>query len=132
MKKFNEFTNESKLQDGYREFFTSMLKVYGVKSPAEFKSTPEKGKKFYEDIKKGWSNGIGISDYGKKLLVDGIAEVTNESKDTDVETTIKLNKKALKKLEYISGQSFRKDFPNTLPDTQWMGAVLDFLDEIGY
>lgn len=65
---YNNFVNESKLQNDYRDFFSKMLEIYGVKSPAEFKDDKSKAEKFYEDIKKGWNNGEGISQYGKELI----------------------------------------------------------------
>lgn len=68
LKSYDNFVNESKLQDDYRDFFSKLLKVYGVKSPAEFKSCPEEGEKFYEDIKKGWENGQGMTKYGKDII----------------------------------------------------------------
>ena len=65
---YNSFINESKLQNDYREFFSKMLEFYGVKSPAEFKNSKDVAEKFYSDIKKGWTNGEGISKYGKELI----------------------------------------------------------------
>lgn len=67
--KFEEFLNESKLQDDYREFFSHLLKLYGVSSPAEFKNKEELSKKFYADVEKGWNKGEGLSKYGQKLMV---------------------------------------------------------------
>ena len=68
MKNFNDFLNESQLQEDYREFFSMMLKYHGVKSPAEFQNNKELAKKFYDDIEKGWSKGNGVTEYGKDLL----------------------------------------------------------------
>jgi len=65
---YSEFVNESKLQDEYRNFFSELLKIYNVKSPAEFKEDEENAKKFYADIEKGWSKGEGLTKYGKELL----------------------------------------------------------------
>jgi hypothetical protein len=65
---YNNFLNESKLQNEYREFFKHLLTLYGVKSPAEFKNKEELSKKFYDDIEKGWNKGIGLSKYGEKLM----------------------------------------------------------------
>lgn len=65
---FDEYLNESNLQYGYREFFTNLLCLYGVKSPIEFKDDKDKSKKFYDDIKKGWSKGNGLTEYGEELM----------------------------------------------------------------
>lgn len=65
---FNEYINESKLQDDYREFFSNVLCLHGVKSPMEFKNNKDKSKEFYDDIRKGWSKGNGLTDYGKELM----------------------------------------------------------------
>ena len=66
--KFKDFLFESKTQEEYREFFSKLLKYYGVKSPAEFQNKQELSSKFYSDIKKGWINGEGLSKYGKDLI----------------------------------------------------------------
>jgi hypothetical protein len=81
---YDSFVNESKLQNDYREFFSNVLKVYGVKSPAEFKSDQELGKKFYADIKKGWNNGEGISKYGEDLLKKLDEKEVKESLDEPI------------------------------------------------
>ena len=65
---FNDFLNESKLQNDYREFFSKLLKLHGVKSPLQFKNKEELAKKFYKDIADGWSKGNGLTQYGKKLM----------------------------------------------------------------
>ena len=65
---FNNFLNESQLQDDYRKFFSKLLELYGVKSPAQFKGKEELASKFYKDIEKGWSKGNGLTQYGKKLM----------------------------------------------------------------
>ena len=36
--KLEKSLNESKLQDDYREFFSKLLELYGVKSPLQFKN----------------------------------------------------------------------------------------------
>jgi hypothetical protein len=65
---FNDFLNESKLQNEYREFFSKLLKLYGVKSPLEFKGKEVLSKKFYKEVENGWSKGNGLTQYGKKLM----------------------------------------------------------------
>ena len=65
---FNDFVNESKLQNDYREFFSKLLNLYGVKSPSEFRKDEELGKKFYKDIEDGWAKGYGLTKYGKELM----------------------------------------------------------------
>ena len=42
-----------------------------------------------------------------------------------------LSEKAEEKLEFILGRSVTRNFPNTDPDLEWAGAVLDLLEEIG-
>jgi hypothetical protein len=82
--KYQDFVNESKLQDDYREFFKKLLSLYDVKSPAEFKSKPEKSEEFYADIKKGWSKGHGLTEHGKKLMeLDSLDDKTKEEKDEE-------------------------------------------------
>jgi hypothetical protein len=66
--KFNDFLNESKLQDDYRNFFTHLLKIYGITSPTQFKDKEELSKKFYADIEKGWNKGEGLTKYGEELM----------------------------------------------------------------
>jgi len=80
---FDNFLNESQLQDDYREFFSKLLKLYGVKSPAQFKGKEELAKKFYGDIAKGWSKGNGLTKYGKKIMESEELEKVNESKLQD-------------------------------------------------
>lgn len=65
---YNDFLNESKLQNDYREFFSKLLKLYDVKSPLEFKGKEVLSKKFYKDLEQGWSKGNGFTQYGKKLM----------------------------------------------------------------
>ena len=76
---FNDFLNESKLQNEYREFFTKLLKLYDVKSPLEFKGKEVLSKKFYKEIEKGWSKGNGLTQYGKKLMeIDKLEDMDEE------------------------------------------------------
>lgn len=73
---FDDFLNESQLQDEYRKFFTKLLELYGVKSPAQFKGKQEIAKKFYKDVAEGWSKGNGLTKYGKELMdADSLDEV---------------------------------------------------------
>jgi len=65
---FEQYVNESKLQEDYRDFFSKVLCLHGVKSPLEFKNSKDKAEKFYDDIKKGWSKGNGLTEYGKELI----------------------------------------------------------------
>jgi hypothetical protein len=77
---FDNFLNESQLQNDYREFFSKLLNLYGIKSPAQFKGKEELAAKFYKDIEKGWSKGNGLTQYGKKLMEkDKLEESINES-----------------------------------------------------
>ncbi len=45
--------------------------------------------------------------------------------------TLVLNEAAQKKLEYIKGRGFIRNFPKEMPDSEWVGAVLDLLEETG-
>lgn len=81
---FDNFLNESQLQDEYRKFFSKLLNLYGVKSPSQFKGKEELAVKFYKDIAKGWSRGFGITQYGKELMEkEKLEESLNESKLQD-------------------------------------------------
>ena len=42
-----------------------------------------------------------------------------------------LSEYAIKKLEYINGNCITRDFPNKQPTLEWVGAVLDLLEELG-
>jgi hypothetical protein len=42
-----------------------------------------------------------------------------------------LNENAQKKLEYIKGNGFIRNFPKAMPTAEWVGAVLDLLEETG-
>ena len=82
---YDDYINESKLQDDYRAFFSKLLDLYKIKSPSAFKSKPEKSKKFYGEIAKGWSKGKGLTKYGEKLM--NMEElVTEELVTEDVES----------------------------------------------
>lgn len=111
---YNNFVNESKLQNDYRDFFSKMLEIYGVKSPSEFKNDKSKAEKFYDDIKKGWNNGEGISQYGKELIEKG--KKIDESKNYK-SNDININKnKIIKESNY------------TTPSELWDDSISKFLD----
>jgi hypothetical protein len=111
LKSFNSFKiNESKLQDDYRSFFSHLLELYGIKSPLQFKNKEEESKKFYADVSKGWSKGVGLTEYGKKLMgiesfddldgkVDESLIVDSAKTDNDIILKKKLAKKWLKASE---------------------------------
>ena len=63
-----ELVKESKLQNNYRDFFSKLLDLYGIKSPLEFKHKEELSIKFFADVEKGWAEGKGLTEYGKKLM----------------------------------------------------------------
>ena len=52
------------------------------------------------------------------------------NKDHGSNDVIVLNKRSKQKLEFIKGQGFRHNFPKSTPTLEWVGAVLDFLEEI--
>jgi hypothetical protein len=87
---YNDYINESKLQDDYRAFFSKLLDLYKIKSPAVFKSKPEESKKFYGEIAKGWTKGKGLTEYGKKLM--DMEELVTEDLQNEEET---LNEKVI-------------------------------------
>jgi len=73
IKNFGQFTeslNEklSPLQDEYRKYFKFMLDCYGVKSPK--KLSEEKKKEFFDNIKKYWTKGKGVSKDLDKIKED--------------------------------------------------------------
>ena len=77
--KFEDFLTESKLQEDYRDFFTKLLELYDIKSPAQLKGKEEIAKKFYKDITDGWSKGNGLTKYGKKLMeIDKLEDLDKE------------------------------------------------------
>ena len=47
----------SDLQKEYQEYFSALLKKYGVDSPAELEE--EEMKKFFNDVTDGWVKGKG-------------------------------------------------------------------------
>lgn len=58
---YNESINEklSALQTEYREYFKFMLKCYDVKSPS--KLSDEKKTEFFNNVKKYWTKGKGVT-----------------------------------------------------------------------
>ena len=90
LKKFNNFLNERKespLQKEYREFFSHLLELYGVKSPRSFGKDKDKAELFYKDIEKGWSKGNGTTEYGKELMMK---KKLNEKNEEDTEYVLKI------------------------------------------
>jgi len=83
----NEKRKESPLQKEYREFFSNLLDLYGVKSPRSFGKDKAKAKKFYKDIEKGWSKGNGTTQYGKDLFKKKV----NEKNEEDTEYVLKID-----------------------------------------
>ncbi len=69
-KQFNESLNEelSNLQKEYREYFKFMLDCYDVKSPS--KLSDEKKKEFFDNIKKYWVKGQGVTKDLEKIKED--------------------------------------------------------------
>lgn len=137
---YNSFINESKLQDDYREFFTNVLKAYGVKSPAAFKGKPELGKKFYEDIKKGWNNGEGISKYGQDLLdnfkeegivKEGIDDLEPIENDDDIINDLDDDiVDDLPQDEYDGSGEEEEEQKNSVPSELWDESISKLLDII--
>lgn len=48
-----------------------------------------------------------------------------------LDESTELSDYAKQKLEYITGHSIATQFPNVEPHTEWAGAVLDLLKELG-
>lgn len=42
-----------------------------------------------------------------------------------------LSESAIEKLNFINGHGSIRDFPHTQPPLEWVGAVLDLLEELG-
>jgi len=149
---YSNFVNESKLQDDYREFFTNVLKVYGVKSPAAFKGDQELGRKFYADIKKGWTNGHGISEYGKELLAkfekegkveesvnEELSKLSAEEMDNMVKDERKAEREQQEEEEYnrevrreekILSNSEEEEEEGVMPSELWNESISKLLDII--
>lgn len=72
IKKFNEFNimNESlsDLQKEYREYFRFMLDCYEVTSPS--KLSEEKKIEFFDNIKKYWVKGKGVTKDLEDIKID--------------------------------------------------------------
>ena len=88
---YKSFLNEKKispLQREYREFFSHLLNLYGVKSPKSFGKDKEKSKKFYKDVEKGWYKGKGLTNYGKVLMKK---DKLNEKNEEDTEYILKID-----------------------------------------
>ena len=69
-KEFNQNVNEklSDVQKEYREYFRFMLDCYNVKSP--IKLSEEKKKEFFDNVKKYWIKGKGVSKEFDKIKDD--------------------------------------------------------------
>jgi len=67
---FNESLNEklSVLQQEYRDYFRFMLDCYDVKSPKNL--SDEKKKEFFDNVKKYWTKGKGVSKDLEKIKVE--------------------------------------------------------------
>ena len=67
---YNESINEklSSLQEAYREYFKFMLKCYDVKSPS--KLSDEKKTEFFNNVKKYWTKGKGVTKDFDKIEAD--------------------------------------------------------------
>ena len=69
IKNFEEFKNLneklSDLQKEYREYFKFMLDCYDIKSPADL--SDEKKKEFFDNVKKYWTKGKGVSKDFEKI-----------------------------------------------------------------
>ena len=57
LEKMNE-EDLSPLQKQYRDYFSCMMKKYGVDSPADFKDDETK-RKFFNDVSVYWKVGVG-------------------------------------------------------------------------
>jgi len=58
----------SELQKEYREYFKFMLDCYDVKSPTDL--SDEKKKEFFDNVKKYWTKGKGVSKDLEKIKED--------------------------------------------------------------
>ena len=67
---FNQSINEelSLLQKEYREYFKFMLDCYDVNSPS--KLSDEKKSEFFDNIKKYWVKGKGVTKDLEKIKID--------------------------------------------------------------
>jgi hypothetical protein len=69
-KQYNESLNEklSSLQKEYREYFKFMLDCFDIKSPADL--SDDKKKEFFDNVKKYWIKGKGVSKDLEKIKID--------------------------------------------------------------
>lgn len=88
IKKWNDFINEnnttslneelSDLQKEYREYFRFMLDCYDISSPT--KLSEEKKKEFFDNVKKYWVKGKGVSKELAKIKEDICGKETKKEK----------------------------------------------------
>ena len=67
---YTEYLTEklSGLQKEYREYFKFMLDCYDIKSPADL--SDDKKKEFFDNVKKYWIKGKGVSKDLEKIKTD--------------------------------------------------------------
>ena len=74
----------------------------------------------YAEGRIGYESYIKLTDILKKI---------NKKLHSESDDIIIMNNDAKTKLEYIQGAGFRWDFPKSQPSSEWVGAVIDFLEE---
>ncbi len=86
----------------------------------------------YEETKLEKNKSFLDVKYGiKKYFEKGNNNEPSHFRPSQSVATLYLNENAFKKLEYIKGRGFIRDFPKEMPDSEWVGAVLDLLQETG-
>jgi len=74
----------------------------------------------------GWGSDEYHQLYNKMYNLH--TEIVQEHKRITSES-MSLTERAKEKLEFITGAGFRRNFPSETPNLEWVGAVLDFLEE---
>lgn len=70
-----------KVKGDYKKYQKKMLSKYGIKSPFSIKDKAER-KKFFADLKKGWTAGVGLTAYGQTVM-GGKSEGIEYEEDVD-------------------------------------------------
>jgi hypothetical protein len=84
-KEEKEMTPEQKLKAAYNNFFSKLLKKYGVSYPGEFGNKRKKERQeFYQNLDKGWDKDKGLSKFGEELIKEGIEERLEDLDELDM------------------------------------------------
>lgn len=108
----------------------SIEKIVKIENPQVGKNTEDINKVLVEAFHT--SNEQFIKMYEEIVKLRKVNEEQfNALRSIPKTNTLVLNENAQKKLEYIKGRGFIKNFPKEMPNAEWVGAVLDLLEETG-